>query len=158
RRAIGAAAGVSPPPCPTANRSFSGSNCPYAAAETISSTATASSIAVARTRRPALNHLLQLPLLRRLAIGLRTSRGDRTETGAWSRHVVLPWLGGRRDTGWAMSQATQRAHRLHLSLREGPVLDRPALKSAVRAAIFMPAVFAFADNVIAQSQTTIFSA
>ena len=38
------------------------------------------------------------------------------------------------------------------------VLDRAALKSAVRAAIFMPAVFAFADNVIAQPQTTIFSA
>src|SRR5258707_8216974 len=57
-----------------------------------------------------------------------------------------------------MSQATQRGRRVHLSLREGPVLDRPALKSAVRAAIFMPAVFAFADNVIAQPQTTIFSA
>jgi uncharacterized membrane protein YccC len=57
-----------------------------------------------------------------------------------------------------MSHATQRARRVHLSLREGPVLDRPALKSAVRAAIFMPAVFAFADNVIAQPQTTIFSA
>src|SRR6478609_8861849 len=57
-----------------------------------------------------------------------------------------------------MSQATQRPHRVHLSLREGPVLDRPALKSAIRAAIFMPAVFAFADNVIAQPQTTIFSA
>jgi uncharacterized membrane protein YccC len=38
------------------------------------------------------------------------------------------------------------------------VLDRPALKSAVRAAIVMPAVFAFADQVIAQPQTTIFSA
>jgi uncharacterized membrane protein YccC len=57
-----------------------------------------------------------------------------------------------------MSQATQRGRRVHLSLREGPVLDRPALRSAVRAAIFMPAVFAFADNVIAQPQTTIFSA
>src|ERR1700710_1957760 len=52
----------------------------------------------------------------------------------------------------------QIAHRIRFSLREGPVLDRPALKSAVRAAIFMPAVFAFADNVIAQPQTTIFSA
>src|SRR6476619_3942039 len=57
-----------------------------------------------------------------------------------------------------MSQATQRGRRVHLALREGPVLDRAALKTAVRAAIFMPAVFAFADNVIAQPQTTIFSA
>jgi hypothetical protein len=54
--------------------------------------------------------------------------------------------------------ATERAHRIHLSLPEGAVLDRAALKSALRAAIVMPAVFAFADNVIAQPQTTLFSA
>jgi uncharacterized membrane protein YccC len=36
--------------------------------------------------------------------------------------------------------------------------DRASLKSAVRAAIFIPAVFAFADNVIGNPQTTIFSA
>lgn len=36
--------------------------------------------------------------------------------------------------------------------------DRASLKSAVRAAIVIPAVFAFADNVIGQPQTTIFSA
>lgn len=57
-----------------------------------------------------------------------------------------------------MSQATHRGRRIHLSLPEGAVLDRAALKSAVRAAIVMPAVFAFADNVIAQPQTTLFSA
>jgi uncharacterized membrane protein YccC len=38
------------------------------------------------------------------------------------------------------------------------VLDVAALKSAARAAIVMPAVFAFADNVIAQPQTSIFAA
>ena len=37
-------------------------------------------------------------------------------------------------------------------------LDRAALKSAARAAIVMPAVFAFADIVIGQPQTTIFAA
>jgi uncharacterized membrane protein YccC len=36
--------------------------------------------------------------------------------------------------------------------------DRASLKSAARAAIFIPAVFAFADNVIGNPQTTIFSA
>jgi uncharacterized membrane protein YccC len=36
--------------------------------------------------------------------------------------------------------------------------ERASLKSAVRAAIFIPAVFAFADNVIGNPQTTIFSA
>jgi uncharacterized membrane protein YccC len=36
--------------------------------------------------------------------------------------------------------------------------DRSSLKSAARAAIVMPAVFAFADNVVRQPQTTIFSA
>jgi uncharacterized membrane protein YccC len=38
------------------------------------------------------------------------------------------------------------------------VLDTAALKSAARAAIVMPAVFAFADKVIAQPQTSIFAA
>jgi uncharacterized membrane protein YccC len=38
------------------------------------------------------------------------------------------------------------------------VLDVAALKSAARAAIVMPAVFAFADKVIAQPQTSIFAA
>jgi uncharacterized membrane protein YccC len=38
------------------------------------------------------------------------------------------------------------------------VLDVAALKSAVRAAIVMPGVFAFADNVIEQPQTSIFAA
>jgi uncharacterized membrane protein YccC len=38
------------------------------------------------------------------------------------------------------------------------VLDVAALKSAARAAIVMPAVFAFADNVIGQPQTSIFAA
>ena len=38
------------------------------------------------------------------------------------------------------------------------MLDVAALKSAARAAIVMPAVFAFADNVIGNPQTTIFSA
>src|SRR2546430_15202350 len=36
--------------------------------------------------------------------------------------------------------------------------DVAALKSAARAAIVMPAVFAFADNVIGQPQTSIFAA
>ena len=36
--------------------------------------------------------------------------------------------------------------------------DRASLKSAARTAIFMPAIFAFADNVIGNPQTTIFSA
>ncbi len=36
--------------------------------------------------------------------------------------------------------------------------ERSSLKSAARAAIFMPAVFAFADKVIGNPQTTIFSA
>ena len=36
--------------------------------------------------------------------------------------------------------------------------DRASLKSAARAAIFIPGVFAFADNVIGDPQTTIFSA
>jgi uncharacterized membrane protein YccC len=36
--------------------------------------------------------------------------------------------------------------------------DRASLKSAARAAIFIPAVFAFADNVIDRPQTTIFAA
>jgi uncharacterized membrane protein YccC len=54
--------------------------------------------------------------------------------------------------------AIAHRHRIHISIPEGPVLDRAALKSAARAAIVMPAVFAFADNVIAQPQTTIFSA
>jgi uncharacterized membrane protein YccC len=39
-----------------------------------------------------------------------------------------------------------------------PVPDIAALKSAARAAIVMPAVFAFADNVIGQPQTSIFAA
>ncbi len=38
------------------------------------------------------------------------------------------------------------------------VLDMAALKSAARAAIVMPAVFAFADKVIGQPQTSIFAA
>jgi uncharacterized membrane protein YccC len=38
------------------------------------------------------------------------------------------------------------------------VLDVAALKTAARAAIVMPGVFAFADNVIAQPQTSIFAA
>ena len=38
------------------------------------------------------------------------------------------------------------------------MLDLGALKSAARAAIVMPAVFAFADKVIAQPQTSIFAA
>src|SRR5438132_113126 len=37
-------------------------------------------------------------------------------------------------------------------------MDVAALKSAARAAIVMPAVFAFADKVIAQPQTSIFAA
>ncbi len=37
-------------------------------------------------------------------------------------------------------------------------LDSAALKSAARVAIVMPAVFAFADNVIGQAQTSIFAA
>ena len=36
--------------------------------------------------------------------------------------------------------------------------DHASLKSAARTAIFMPATFAFADNVIGNPQTTIFSA
>jgi uncharacterized membrane protein YccC len=54
--------------------------------------------------------------------------------------------------------------------RDGPLLasiarhlhvhdpERASLKRAARAAIVMPAVFAFADNVIGQPQTTVFSA
>ena len=38
------------------------------------------------------------------------------------------------------------------------VLDKAALKTAARAAIVMPAVFAFADTVIGQPQTSIFAA
>ena len=38
------------------------------------------------------------------------------------------------------------------------VLDMAALKTAARAAIVMPAVFAFADTVIGQPQTSIFAA
>jgi hypothetical protein len=37
-------------------------------------------------------------------------------------------------------------------------VDVAALKSAARAAIVMPAVFAFADNVIGQPQTSLFAA
>jgi hypothetical protein len=36
--------------------------------------------------------------------------------------------------------------------------DRSSLKAALRTAIVMPATFAFADNVIAHPQTTIFAA
>ena len=36
--------------------------------------------------------------------------------------------------------------------------DLAALKSAARAAVVMPAVFAFADKVIGQPQTSIFAA
>ena len=42
-----------------------------------------------------------------------------------------------------------------------PVINDPglvSLKSAARAAIVMPAVFAFADQVIAQPQTALFAA
>src|SRR5207248_5078049 len=47
-------------------------------------------------------------------------------------------------------------HRNRLS--SSPVPDLAALKSAARAAIVMPAVFALADKVIAQPQTSIFAA
>jgi hypothetical protein len=39
-----------------------------------------------------------------------------------------------------------------------PTVDTAALKSATRAAIVMPAVFAFADKVVGQPQTSIFAA
>src|SRR6266702_2974903 len=49
-----------------------------------------------------------------------------------------------------------RVHRNRLSSSTVP--DLAALKSAARAAIVMPAVFALADKVIAQPQTSIFAA
>jgi uncharacterized membrane protein YccC len=45
--------------------------------------------------------------------------------------------------------------RRHLEVHDP---ERVSLKSAARAAIIMPAVFAFTDNVIGQQQTTLFSA
>ena len=63
--------------------------------------------------------------------------------------------GKQRSALWgvAASLAASLVRRLRI---EDPELV--SLKSAARAAIVMPAVFAFADNVIEQPQTTIFSA
>src|SRR5712691_9037316 len=56
-----------------------------------------------------------------------------------------------------LSPSTARSSR-RTDVSSPAVPDLAALKNAARAAIVMPAVFAFADNVIAQPQTTIFSA
>src|SRR5437588_12282098 len=73
RRATGIDAGLSPVPCPAANRSFNGPSCPYAAAEIAAVAPAAASSASTRTRRPALALLLLLALVRFSASGLRAS-------------------------------------------------------------------------------------
>src|SRR5204862_2936416 len=70
RWTTGAGAGESPPPCPSANRSLSGPNCPWAAPATVASAATAATTARTRTTCVALSHLLQTDLLRLSASGL----------------------------------------------------------------------------------------
>jgi hypothetical protein len=51
------------------------------------------------------------------------------------------------------------AERIKFLLRKSSAVgDSAAVKSAARAAIVMPAVFAFADKVIGQPQTSLFAA
>ena len=51
------------------------------------------------------------------------------------------------------------AERMKFLLRQSSAVgDSAAVKSAARAAIVMPAVFAFADKVIGQPQTSLFAA
>jgi uncharacterized membrane protein YccC len=58
----------------------------------------------------------------------------------------------------ALAGAAAKARASPARWRRAQDPDLVALKTAARAAIVMPAVFAFADNVVGQPQTTIFSA
>src|SRR5437763_10487477 len=79
RRSTGADVGLSPVPCPAANRSFNGPSCPYAAAAMAAVAPAAASSASTCVRRRALARLLLIALVRFSASDLRASRGDRTE-------------------------------------------------------------------------------
>ena len=70
-------------------------------------------------------------------------------------------LGPQEMSFWRNGSHAQRESQHNSEPRSdisSPAVDLAALKSAARAAIVMPAVFALADNVIGKPQTSIFAA
>jgi uncharacterized membrane protein YccC len=82
--------------------------------------------------------------------GLRGAQGMRRRQPARSTTITVVSSSGLKPQAALLASITR-----HLDVHDP---ERASLKSAARAAIVMPAVFAFADNVIGQPQTTIFSA